>query len=128
MDGDTVIGTTLYTSDTISEAGDDARRMFGHGASTTEILDDTVVTILWPRSTLVIVGGGDIAESLQRIASVLGWQSVIAGNAGDASGLIAGLSPLDGVVVLGHDLEMVGGALIAALTSDVGYIGGVGPI
>ena len=127
LDGDTVTSTTLYTSDTISGAGDDASRMFEHGASTTEIFDDAVVTVLWPRPTLVIVGGGEIAGSLQRIASMLGWQSATAAARGEVLGLIAGLSPLDSVVVLGHDLELTGEALIAALSSEVGYIGAVGP-
>jgi xanthine dehydrogenase accessory factor len=127
LDGDSVISTVLYTSDTISGAGDRARRLFDHGASTTEIFDDTVVTVLWPVSTLVIVGGGEIADSLRRLASVIGWQSVTTGNGREASGFIAGLSPLDSVVVLGHDLELTGGALMAALESGVGYIGGVGP-
>ena len=126
LDGDFVTSTVLYTSDTISGAADGVRRIFGQGASTTEIVDDIVVTILWPTSTLVIVGGGEIADSLRQLASVIGWQSVTAENAREAWGVIAGLSPLDSVVVLGHDLEMSGGALIAALESDVGYIGGVG--
>jgi xanthine dehydrogenase accessory factor len=127
LDGDSVTTTVLYTSDTISGAVDSARRMFGHGASITEIFDDIVVTVLWPTSTLIIVGSGEIADSLRRLASVIGWQSVTAGNAREASGFIAGLSPLDSVVVLGHDLELSGGALLAALESDAGYIGGVGP-
>ncbi|MEE8331089.1 MAG: XdhC family protein [Acidimicrobiia bacterium] len=127
LDGDSVISTALYTSDTISEAVDSERRVFGHGASITEIFDDTVVTVLWPTSTLVIVGAGEIADSLRRLASAIGWQSATAGNPREASGLIAGLSPLDSVVVLGHDLELSGGGLMAALESDVGYIGGVGP-
>ena len=127
LDGDAVTDTTLFTSATIGEAGDAARRLFDRGASRTELADQTVVTVLWPQATLVIVGGGEIAESLRRVASLLGWQSAIAANAGDASGLVAGLSPLDSVVVLGHDLEMVGPALIAALRSAVGYIGSVGP-
>jgi xanthine dehydrogenase accessory factor len=127
LDGDSVTTTVLYTSDTISGAVDSARRMFGHGASITGIFDDVVVTVLWPTSTLTIVGGGEIADSLQRLAAVMGWQSVTAENEREASGLIAGLSPLDSVVVLGHDLELSGGALMAALESDVGYIGGVGP-
>ena len=126
LDGDFVTSTVLYTSDTISRAADGVRRIFGQGASTTEIFDDIVVTILWPTSTLVIVGGGEIADSLRRLASMIGWQSVTAESAREAWGVIAGLSPLDSVVVLGHDLEMSGGALIAALESDVGYIGGVG--
>jgi xanthine dehydrogenase accessory factor len=127
MDADSVASTALYTSDTISGAADSARLMFGNGASKTEIIDDTVVTALWPTSTLVIVGDGEIADALQRLATLLGWQSVTAGNAREAAGFIATLSPIDSVVVLGHDLEMSGGALIAALRSDVGYIGGVGP-
>ena len=127
LDGDSVTSTELYTSETISEAGDSERRVFGQGASTTEIFDGIVVTVLWPTSTLVIVGDGEIADSLRRVASALGWQSVTAGDAREAFGLIAGLSPLDSVVVFGHDLEMTGGALITALESDVGYIGGVGP-
>jgi len=127
LEGDSVTSTVLYTSDTIGAASENARRMFGQGASVADIFDDTVVTVLWPTSTLVIVGGGEIALSLQRLASVMGWQSVITGNAREASGLIAGLSPLDSVVVLGHDLELSGEALMAALESEVGYIGGVGP-
>ena len=127
LDGDSVTTTVLYTSDTISGAVESARRMFGQRASITEIFDDTVVTVLWPTSTLIIVGSGEIADSLRRLASVIGWQSVTARNGREASGFIAGLSPLDSVVVLGHDLELSGGALMAALQSDVGYIGGVGP-
>ena len=127
LDGDTVSHTTLYTSDTITGAGENARRMFDHGKTTTEISEDAVVTVLWPTSTLVMVGGGEIADSLQRVASVMGWQSATASNGGEAFGLIAGLSPLDSVVVLGHDLELTGEALIVALEGDVGYIGAVGP-
>ena len=127
LDGDSVTTTGLYTSDTIRGAGDSARRMFGYGSSTTEVLDDTVVTVLWPTSTLVIVGSGEIADSLGRLASVIGWQSVTARNGREATGFIAALSSLDSVVVLGHDLEMTGEALISALQSQVGYIGGVGP-
>ena len=127
LDGGSVTTTVLYTSDTISGAVESARRMFGQGASITEIFDDIAVTVLWPTSTLIIVGSGEIADSLRRLASVIGWQSVTARNGREASGFIAGLSPLDSVVVLGHDLELSGGALMAALQSDVGYIGGVGP-
>ena len=127
LDGDTVSHTTLYTTDTISGAGDDAHHIFDQGKTMTEIFEDAVVTVLWPTSTMVIVSGGEIADSLHRVASVMGWQSAAASNRGEAFGLIAGLSPLDSVVVLGHDLEMTGEALIVALEGDVGYIGAVGP-
>lgn len=127
LEGDTVINTTLYTHDTIGGACDDARRMFDHGSTVAAIFEHTVVTVLRPTPTMVIVGGGEIAESLCRIASFMGWQSATASNGGEAFGLIAGLSPLDSLVVVGHDLEMTGGALIAALEGNVGYIGAVGP-
>jgi len=127
LEVDAVTNTMLYTRHTIGEAGDDARRMFDHGSTAAEIFDDAVITVLCPTSTLVIVGGGEIVESLRQVASFMGWQSATTSNQGEAFGLIAGLSSLDSLVVLGHDLEMTGEALIAALDGDVGYIGAVGP-
>ena len=76
---------------------------------------------------MVIVGDGDIADSLERVATLLGWRAVITRTAGDASGLIASLAALDSVVVVGHDLELTGSALTAAFAGVVGYIGAVGP-
>ena len=43
-----------------------------------------------------------------------------------ATGLIAGLSRLDKLVVTSHDAELGGRALAAGLDSDVGYIGALG--
>jgi xanthine dehydrogenase accessory factor len=37
------------------------------------------------------------------------------------------LAAIDGVVVMGHDLETTGRALMVALAGDAGYIGSVGP-
>ena len=127
LDGDTITRTALYTSGTISDAGDSAQQMFARGSSATEVNDAAVITVLWPRSTLVIVGGGDIADVLERISNLLGWHAVVTGNAGEAAGLIAALAPLDSVVVLGHDLELTGRALMDALSGDAGYVGAVGP-
>ena len=127
LEAGTVTNTRLYTHDTIDAMSDDARRMFEHGSTASEIFEDAVVTVLWPTSTLVIVGGGAIADSLRRIAKCMGWQCATANNGNEAFGLIAGLSPLDSLVVLGHDLELTGAALTVALEGDVGYIGAVGP-
>ena len=127
LDGDTVVRTSMYTSESIGEADEAARRLFETGSSATEVTEHRVTTTLWPRSTVVVVGGGEIAESMARVAELLGWQAVITANAGDANGLIASLAPLDSVVVLGHDLELTGRALMAALSSRAGYIGSVGP-
>ncbi|MBC8194172.1 MAG: XdhC family protein [Acidimicrobiia bacterium] len=126
LEGDTITDTVLYTADTISELGDAARELFERESSTAEIVGDTVVTALWPISTLVVVGDEEAAQPLCSIATALGWKTVVTGNANDTSGIIASLSPMDSVVVLGHDLTRSGGALAAALTGEVGYIGAVG--
>ncbi len=39
---------------------------------------------------------------------------------------MATLSPIDAVVVMGHDVETAGRALQGALESNVGYIGSIG--
>ena len=127
LDGDTIVRTSLYTSESISEAADGPRRLFEKGSSAAEWTNNVVATALWPRTTVVIVGGGDIAEWLGRIATMLGWRAVLSENAREASGLIATLAPLDSVVVAGHDLELTGRALMAAFSSEAGYIGAVGP-
>ena len=102
LDSGTVVGTSLYTRASISQADEPARRLFEKGSTATEVTEQTVITVLWPRSTMVIVGDGDIADSLERVA-------------------------LDSVVVVGHDLELTGSALTAAFAGVVGYIGAVGP-
>ncbi len=127
LDGDSVLGWSLHTAETIADAGDGPRQLFGQESSASVVSPDEVITVLWPRSTIVIVGRGEIADSLQEISTMLGWQASITGDAGAASGLIAGLAPIDSVVVMGHDLELTGRALLDALAGDAGYIGAVGP-
>jgi xanthine dehydrogenase accessory factor len=127
LEGDTIVATSLYTPTSIADADDQAQQLFAKGKSAVEVTEDAVITVLWPVSTLLIVGGGEIAESLEQISRLLGWNAVVTQNAGDATGLIAGFAALDSVVVLGHDLELTGRALSAALAGDAGYIGAVGP-
>lgn len=117
--------TTLFTTATITKAGDDFAQRFARGTSETAIIGDTVVTVLWPVPKLVIAGGGAIADALRDAAVLLGWQTVIV-DATSASGMIAGLSSLDNVVVMIHEVEAAGQALAAALSSEVGYIGALG--
>jgi xanthine dehydrogenase accessory factor len=128
LDGDVVTGTELHTRDTVAEAGEDVARAFERGTSHVVATDDAVVTVLWPTPSLVIVGGaGPMAEALEAQASLMGWRPAVARGASDAEGLIAGLAPIDGVVVMGHDIETTGRGLMAALAGDAGYVGSVGP-
>ena len=126
IDGDEVVGTSLFTSETIAGAGDDVGRRFDQKVSDAVVSDDRVVTVLWPVPRLVIVGAGPIPDALAEAAALLGWQPQILTDAGTATGVIAGLAALDKLVVAGHDLELTGRALAAALSSAVGYIGALG--
>jgi xanthine dehydrogenase accessory factor len=57
---------------------------------------------------------------------MVGWRAQILIDAASATGVIATLSPLDKVVVTAHDLDLAGTALMAALETEVGYIGALG--
>lgn len=126
IENDVITDTRLFTTATIAEAGDDAAHRFARGISDAAVIGDTVVTVLWPVPKLVIVGAGANADALRDAAALLGWQTVIAADANSATGVIAGVSNLDSVVVMIHDLEVAGAALVAALSSDAGYIGALG--
>ena len=89
--------------------------------------DGTVTTVLRPVPRLVVVGAGPIPTAVAAAAALLGWQVQTAGDGPTASGLIVGLAALDKVVVAAHDDEIAGPALQAALSTEVGYIGAVGP-
>ncbi len=128
LDGDTITHTDLYTRDTIAAAGEEVARIFDRGAGQVAVTDQAVITALWPVPTLVIAGGGGpMAEALEHQAALMGWHPTTTRSAADAEGLIATLAALDSVVVMGHDLEITGRALMAALAGAAGYIGSVGP-
>jgi xanthine dehydrogenase accessory factor len=109
LDGDQVVGITLV------DAGSNSPETPGQ-----------VLTVLRPVPKLVIAGAGPIAEALQAAAALLDWHTQIVTDASSARGLIAVLAALDKLVVLGHDDELTGAALEAALAGDVGYIGSLG--
>jgi xanthine dehydrogenase accessory factor len=89
-------------------------------------MDGGLVTRFEAVPQLVIVGDSPVADSLGGLARAVGWRAHPLVDAASASGVIATLSPIDLVVVTGHDLELTGSALKAALESDVGYIGSLG--
>lgn len=116
LDGDRITGAIL---------DDELTREAGRGGSTITV--DTVTSVFWPVPKLVIAGAGPIADALGDAAGLLGWQTTVVRQAGAVAGLVAGLSALDSVVVIGHDDDLTGAALAAALTGSTGYIGSVGP-
>jgi len=90
------------------------------------VADSEVTVVLAPLTRLVIAGQGPIAEALAAQGQLLGWKCTVESRPGMVAGLAAGLSPLDGIVVMGHDIEMSSTCLMYALESDAGYIGALG--
>lgn len=105
-------------SDRLAELG----RLVRQGVSQTVLFSDPdqVVSVLWPDVTVHIVGDGQIADALSANAALLGWQVRVADELPDE------LGRTDLVVVLSHDLVLSGRALLAALASEVGYLGALG--
>jgi len=90
------------------------------------VTDNEVTVVLAPITRLVVAGQGSIAEALAAQATLLGWKVVVEPRPGMVAGLAASSSPIDGIVVMGHDIEMSSTCLMYALESDVGYIGALG--
>ncbi|MCB1247685.1 MAG: XdhC family protein, partial [Acidimicrobiia bacterium] len=88
--------------------------------------EDVIVSEFSAVPTLVLVGRSKVVDAIESVAAVLGWKVQSVNEPGSATGLIATLSGIDKVVVAAHDLELAGAALMAALDSDVGYIGSMG--
>ena len=116
--GTDVVGVELGSRDDDGAAPTVSRSVVGEDAVTTELV---------PVPRIVVVGTGPIPAALGAAAVLLGWHVQTARDGASASGLIAGLAALDKVVVAAHDDEIAGPALEAALRTEVGYIGAVGP-
>ncbi len=126
LDGDTVAETAVYGRGTVADAGEEAARLFERAVSGTRVAGDTVVTVLWPVPKLVVIGAGAIADALIASAGLLGWNASTMVDADAAATVLAGLAPLDNVVVISHDAEIAGRALTAALSGGAGYVGALG--
>lgn len=96
------------------------------GPSTASVTDGAITTVIAPIPRLIVAGQGPIAEALARQGELLGWKCVVEPRPAAVAGLGATLSPLDAIVVMGHDVEMSSTCLMAALESDAGYIGALG--
>ena len=111
----------MVTAINIEAGGADARPMVN-----VEI--DSITTVLAPIPRLIIAGVGPIADALAEQAALLKWKVAVEPRPNAVAGLAATLSPIDSVVVMGHDVEVSSGCLMAALESDAGYIGALGSL
>jgi xanthine dehydrogenase accessory factor len=114
VDGGVVTGSDLVTVD-------------GGAPPSVAVDEPSVDTVFSPRTTLLVMGGGPMAAAVTDAGGFIGWNVVAMAGPDAAVGLAATLSPIDGVVVVGHDVEATGRVLQAALGSRAGYIGSLGP-
>jgi xanthine dehydrogenase accessory factor len=126
LEGDEVVDVGLYGGDNIAEGGEAAQDLFASGASGSTVTDHQVISVFRPVPQLVVIGSTPVADALADLAGRIGWRARIVTEMADMTGVIATLSTLDKVVVTGHDLEVTGAALMAALESEAGYIGALG--
>jgi xanthine dehydrogenase accessory factor len=106
------------------------RRLFARGATGTRAIEvdghELVVTALWPVPSLLIVGDGLIATALADVAALLGWQCATSNDPTGAADLAARLGAGDCFVVLSHDIDVAGPALLGALSGGASYVGALG--
>lgn len=91
-----------------------------------ETSDTVLICRYQPEPRMLIVGAGPITDALEEGFELAGWRSTVVSAPGEASGIATTLSRIDGVVVMGHDVEISGRALQAAIESNAGYIGSLG--
>ncbi|CAB4344951.1 MAG: hypothetical protein F2839_07385 [Actinobacteria bacterium] len=124
-DGD-VTSIETFTQENISSADPKVTEVFISGRSTVEVEADRIITVLVPTTKLVVAGSGPIADALVVMGTAMGW-NVRAETRNDiVAGYVADMSPMDGVVVIGHNIEQSARSLELALESSAGYIGALG--
>jgi xanthine dehydrogenase accessory factor len=115
--------TSAFDADSVPER---FGRLFRRGVSQVSEIDGETVTTYWPRTAVLVVGGGPVASALMAQTDLLGWRAVVAEDLPTALDLLVGLGGADAVVVLSHDREVDGPLLRAAISSPVGYVGAMG--
>lgn len=126
LDGDEVTSMSAYSADTIAEADPDTQELFRSGQVGPRRGDARVTSIFTAFPQMVVVGATPVGQALVDLAATLDWQVHLVTQPGEVMGHIAPLSALDKVVVTGHDIELAGSALAAALDSEAGYIASLG--
>jgi xanthine dehydrogenase accessory factor len=125
--GDVVLIET-FTPETMNAANERTQEIFNQGISSVSTHDNQVITVLVPTTKLVIAGNGPIADALQSMATTMGWNVRMETRNDVVAGYVADMSPMDGVVIMGHNVEQSGRSLELALESDAGYIGALGSL
>jgi xanthine dehydrogenase accessory factor len=127
---DGAVDGTLGRADLDQMALTEARRSLRQGRTSSRSVEvdgvSLIIDTIVPVTTLTVVGGGDLAEALERQAALLGWHAESVDGADAATNAVKQRGPADAVIVLSHDPDVDTPALAAGLASDVGYLGALG--
>jgi len=127
LDHTPVVIVTSCSGDVVTDIQVNAAEADSGRANVT-VEQEVITTVLVPTPRMVIAGMGPIAEALAAQAALLKWKVVVEARPDAVAGLAATLSPVDAVVVMGHDVETSSGCLMAALSSAAGYVGALGSL
>jgi xanthine dehydrogenase accessory factor len=121
------VAGSLGTADRDRVAVDTARSRLRRGATVTERIPgaDLLLDLWVPVPSVLVVGGGAIADALVAQAAVLGWTAHRATDLVEARTAVAGFSDADVLVLLDHDPEF-DAVLHDGLRGGRGFIGALG--
>lgn len=126
LSGDEVSSISAYSAETIAGADPETQEIFRSGQVGSRRGDTRITSIFTALPQMVVVGATPVGQALVDLAATLDWQVRLVTQPGEVMGHVAPLSALDKVVVTGHDIELAGSALAAALDSEAGYIASLG--
>ena len=100
----------------------------GTTATTELVLPSTtyVISTIVPRTRLLVVGSGPMADAIRAQGELLGWDVMVDESVEFARDFVAGAGPADAIAVLSHDGAVDVPIFDAALGSSIGYVGGMG--
>jgi xanthine dehydrogenase accessory factor len=88
--------------------------------------DTLLLDKIVPKTRVVVVGTGEVAEALTDLTRALGWGIEVVADDQGAIDIATGLRPADALVVTTHHPQIGPAVLWAALQSEAGYIGALG--
>lgn len=127
-DGSTAgtLGSTMLDANA-TKAGSELLAKDRRSRERIEVNGDTLLLDkIVPRTRVVVVGAGELAEALTDQTRVLGWHIEVMADDQAAVDAASVLGPADSLVVTTHHPSIGPAVLWAALQSEAGYIGALG--
>lgn len=125
------LGDTATDASVVVSAQQALVRKGGTSFVTDADLGPVFVELVSPQPSMMILGDVALSHAIAAQGTLLGWTTHVrddrsVGELNDAVGLVETMGPVDGVVVLSHDIAASCRVLAAALYGTCGYVGALG--